>query len=209
MDTAGIRKKAKVHENLEFYSVLRAFRAIEEADVCMLMIDAVMGLESQDLSIISIIVKRNKGLVILVNKWDLIKDKETNTARDIENKIKHKLAPFNDVPIIFVSVLEKQRISKALDAALGVYENRNRKIQTSEFNNHLQEWVEKVPPPTFRGKPVKIKYGNQLPLAYPAFALFTNYPDAIKESYRNYIINQIRQQWNFTGIPFKVFFRKK
>jgi len=209
VDTAGIRKKAKVHENLEFYSVLRAIRAIEEADICMLMIDAVMGIEAQDLAIVSLIIKRNKGMVILVNKWDLKKDKETNTARDMELKIKEKLSPFKDVPIVFISALNKQRISRALDVALQVYDNRTRKIKTSEFNEVLQEIIQKVPPPSHRGQFVKIKYGNQLPLPYPAFAIFCNYPQAVKVSYRNYIENQIRERYDFQGVPISIFFRKK
>lgn len=209
VDTAGIRKKAKVHENLEFYSVLRAIRAIEEADICLLMIDAVMGIESQDLSIVSLIIKRNKGMIILVNKWDLVKDKETNTARDIEIKIKEKLQPFKDVPIVFISALNKQRISRALDLAMKVYENRTRKIKTSEFNDFLQEVIQKVPPPSHRGKFVKIKYGNQLPLPYPAFAIFCNYPGAVKVSYKNYIENQIRERYDFEGVPMSIFFRQK
>ena len=209
VDTAGIRKKAKVHENLEFYSVLRAIRAIEEADICMLMIDAVMGIEAQDLAIISLIIKRNKGLVILVNKWDLKKDKETNTARDIEIKIKEKLSPFNDVPIVFISALKKQRISRALDVAMQVHENRKRKIKTSEFNEVLQDIIQKLPPPSHRGQFVKIKYGNQLPLPYPAFAVFCNYPAAVKLSYKNYMENQIRERYDFSGVPISIFFRKK
>jgi len=209
VDTAGIRKKAKVHENLEFYSVLRAIRAIEEADICMLMIDAVMGIEAQDLAIISLIIKRNKGMVILVNKWDLKKNKETNTARDMEIKIKEKLSPFKDVPIVFISALNKQRISRALDVSLQVYENRTRKIKTSEFNEVLQEIIQKVPPPSHRGQFVKIKYGNQLPLPYPAFAIFCNYPQAVKLSYRNYLENQIRERYDFSGVPISIFFRKK
>lgn len=209
IDTAGIRKKAKVHENLEFYSVLRAVRAIEESDICILMIDAQMGIESQDLSIISLIVKRNKGLVILVNKWDLVKNKETNTARDIENKIKEKLAPFNDVPILFTSVVEKQRVFQALDAAFKVHENRSRKIKTSTLNEFLQDIITKVAPPTFRGNQIKLKYMTQLPIAYPSFAIFCNYPDQVKESYKNYILNKMRAKFDFEGVPIRIYFRKK
>jgi len=209
VDTAGIRKKAKVHENLEFYSVLRAIRAIEEADVCLMMLDATTGIEAQDLAIISLVIKRNKGLVILVNKWDLKKEKETNTARDIENKIKQKMAPFNDVPIAFISVLEKQRISRALDLAMEVYENRNRKIKTSEFNDFLQDAIERVAPPAHRGRFIKIKYGNQLHLAYPAFTLFCNHPESVKPAYKGYLENQLREKFNFTGVPISIFFRKK
>ncbi len=209
IDTAGIRKKAKVHENLEFYSVLRAIRSIEEADVVILMIDAQTGVETQDLSIFSLAVKRHKGVVILVNKWDLVKDKETNTARDYEEKIKSKLAPFNDVPILFISVHEKQRIFKALDVALEVFENRTRKIKTSELNDVMLSEIEKIPPPSHRGKYIKIKYVSQLPIAYPAFAFFCNYPDHVKANYRNFLNNKIRQNWNFKGVPISIFFRKK
>lgn len=209
IDTAGIRKKAKVHENLEFYSVLRAIRAIEESDVIILMIDAQTGLESQDLSIFSLAVKRHKGVVILVNKWDLVEDKETNTAKEFEAPIKQKLAPFNDVPVLFVSVLQKQRIFKALDVALEVFENRNRRLKTSVLNEIMLEEINKIPPPSHRGKFIKIKYVTQLPLAYPAFAFFCNYPDHVKTNYRNFLNNKLREHFNFKGVPISVFFRKK
>lgn len=209
IDTAGIRKKAKVHENLEFYSVLRAIRAIEESDVIILMIDAQTGLESQDLSIFSLAVKRHKGVVILVNKWDLVEDKETNTAKEFETRIKQKLAPFNDVPVLFVSVLQKQRIFKALDVALEVFENRNRRLKTSVLNEIMLEEINKIPPPSHRGKFIKIKYVTQLPLAYPAFAFFCNYPDHVKTNYRNFLNNKLREHFNFKGVPISVFFRKK
>ena len=209
IDTAGIRKKAKVHENLEFYSVLRAIRAIEESDVVILMLDAQNGLESQDLSIFSLAAKRNKGILILVNKWDLVKEKETNTAKEFEDKLKEKLAPFNDVPIMFISVHEKQRIFKALDAALDVYANRTRKIKTSELNEVMLDEIEKIPPPSHRGKFIKIKYVTQLPLAYPAFAFFCNYPDHVKANYRNFLNNKLRQHFDFKGVPISIFFRKK
>ncbi len=208
IDTAGIRKKAKVHENLEFYSVMRAIKALDEADVCMLMIDAQTGVEAQDLSIFRLAIKRNKGIVILVNKWDL-KDKETNTARDFEKEVRNRLAPFNDVPIIFTSVLEKQRIFKAVEAALKVYENRQRRIKTSELNEIMQEAIERTPPPAYRGRFMKIKYVTQLPTYYPAFAFFCNNPKYIKESYRNYLENQLRKNFDFTGVPISVFFREK
>lgn len=208
IDTAGIRKKAKVHENLEFYSVMRAIKALDEADVCMLMIDAQTGVEAQDLSIFRLAIKRNKGIVILVNKWDL-KDKETNTARDFEKEVRNRLAPFNDVPIIFTSVLEKQRIFKAVEAALKVYENRQRKIKTSELNEIMQEAIERTPPPAYRGRFMKIKYVTQLPTYYPAFAFFCNNPKYIKESYRNFLENQLRKNFDFTGVPISVFFREK
>ena len=208
IDTAGIRKKAKVHENLEFYSVMRAIKALDEADVCLLMIDAQTGVEAQDLSIFRLAIKRNKGVVILVNKWDL-KEKETNTARDFEKEVRNRLAPFNDVPVIFTSVLEKQRIFKAVEAALEVYENRQRKIKTSELNQIMLEAIERTPPPAYRGRFIKIKYVTQLPTYYPAFAFFCNSPKHIKESYRNYLENQLRKNFNFTGVPISVFFRNK
>ena len=208
IDTAGIRKKAKVHENLEFYSVMRALRAMEESDVTLLLIDAQTGVEAQDMSIFTLAMKRNKGVVILVNKWDLIK-KETNTARDMEIEIKNKLAPFNDVPVIFISVLEKQRIAKALDAAIQVFENRNRRIQTSKLNEVMQEVIDRNPPPAHRGAYIKIKYITQLPTYYPAFAFFCNNPKYIKPSYKNFLENQLRKHFEFTGTPISVFFREK
>jgi len=208
IDTAGLRKKRQVEENLEFYSVIRTVRAIEEADVCILMIEATSGIESQDLSILQLVLRRNKGLVILVNKWDLM-DKETNTARDMEKVIRQKIAPFSDVPILFVSVHEKQRIFKALETALQVAENRSRKISTSKLNELIEEAVEKQSPPSFRGHLIKIKYGTQLPLHYPAFAMFCNYPDEVKENYRNFLENQIREKFEFTGSPIRIFFKQK
>lgn len=208
IDTAGIRKKARVHENLEFYSVMRAIRAMEESDVCILMVDAQTGIESQDMAIFRIAAKRNKGIVLVVNKWDLIQ-KETNTARDLEKEYKNKLAPFNDLPIIFVSALEKQRIFKAIEAGLQVYENRNRRIKTSALNEIMQEAIEKYPPPAHRGKYIKIKYITQLPTYYPAFAFFCNYPKHIKEPYKNYLENQLRKHFDFSGVPVSVFFREK
>ncbi|HFB99874.1 MAG TPA: ribosome biogenesis GTPase Der [Phaeodactylibacter sp.] len=208
IDTAGIRRKARVHENLEFYSVMRALRAMEEADVTLLLIDAQTGLEAQDMSIFSLAIKRNKGIVILVNKWDLI-NKETNTARDIELELRKKLAPFNDVPIVFISVLEKQRIAKALDTALQVYENRNRRIRTSELNEVMHEAIDRNPPPSHRGSFIKIKYITQLPTYYPAFAFFCNNPKYIKPSYKNYLENQLRKNFEFSGVPISVFFREK
>jgi GTP-binding protein len=208
IDTAGIRKKAKVHENLEFYSVMRAIRALEESDVCILMIDARDGIEGQDLSILGLARKRNKGIVILVNKWDLI-EKETNTARDYEKELREKIAPFDDVPIIFVSATEKQRIFKAIEAALEVYENRQQKIKTSVLNEIMQKVIEKYPPPSHRGRFVKIKYVTQLPTYFPAFAFFCNNPKYVKENYKNYLENQLRSNFNFTGVPIGIFFRQK
>lgn len=208
IDTAGMRKKAKVHENLEFYSVMRAIKAIEESDVCILMIDAVMGVEAQDLSIFRLAQKRNKGIVILMNKWDLIA-KETNTARDIEQEVRRRFAPFTDLPIIFVSATEKQRIMKAVDVALEVYANRSRRIPTSKLNDVMQEVMERNPPPSQRGRYVKIKYVTQLPLAYPAFAFFCNNPKHVRDSYKHFLENQLREHFDFTGVPMSIFFRQK
>ncbi|MFT5265997.1 MAG: GTP-binding protein [Polaribacter sp.] len=208
IDTAGMRKKAKVHENLEFYSVMRAIKAMDEADVCFIMLDAQDGLEMQDLSIFSLAVKRNKGIVVLVNKWDLAK-KETNTARDFENKLKERLSPFNDIPVIFISALEKQRIFKAIDKGLEVFKNRQQKIKTSTLNDVIGDAIERNPPPSHRGKFIKIKYITQLPVYYPAFAFFCNYPKHVKENYRNYIENQMRKNFDFEGVPLSIFFRQK
>ena len=208
IDTAGMRKKAKVHENLEFYSVMRAIKSIEEADVCLVMIDAQTGVEAQDLAILGIAQKRNKGIVILVNKWDLV-EKETNSARDMEKEIKERIAPFNDIPILFVSATEKQRIFKAIEAGLEVFENRSRKIMTSKLNEVMLEAIERYGPPAHRGKFIKIKYVTQLPTYWPAFAFFCNHPKHIKENYKNYLENQLRKNFNFTGVPISIFFRKK
>lgn len=208
IDTAGIRKKAKVHEDLEFYSVMRAIQAIEEADVCILMIDAQTGMEAQDMSIFRLAQRRNKGIVILVNKWDLI-EKETNTARDFEAAIKEKIAPFTDVPILFVSTLEKQRIFRAVEIALEVYENRARKIKTSELNDKILPEIERTPPPSHRGHYIKIKYITQLPTAYPAFIFFCNHPKHVKENYKLFLENRMREHFTFTGTPISVFFRQK
>lgn len=208
IDTAGMRKKAKVHENLEFYSVMRAIKSIEESDVCFLMIDAQTGVEAQDMKIFRLAQQRNKGMVILVNKWDLI-EKETNTARDMEREIRDKIAPFNDIPIVFISVKEKQRIFKAIEQGVRVFENRTRKIRTSDLNELMQEKIERVPPPTYRGSYVKIKYVTQLPIYYPAFAFFCNNPKHLRESYKNYLENQLRESYDFSGVPITIHFRKK
>jgi GTP-binding protein len=208
IDTAGLRKKTKVHENLEFYSVMRAIKALEEADVCLVMIDGTIGVEQQDLSILRLAQRRHKGIVILINKWDLVK-KETNTARDLEKEIRFKIAPFTDVDIIFVSALEKQRIFKAVELALEVYENRTKRIGTSVLNNWLEETIENYKPPMFRGKTISIKYMTQARTHYPGFAFFSNYPQHINESYRNYLENKLRATFKFTGVPMSLFFRKK
>lgn len=208
IDTAGLRKKAKVHEDLEFYSVMRAINAIEESDICILMIDVNEGMNAQDLAIFSLITKRNKGVVILANKWDLT-EKETNTLRDTEAKIKERLSPFSDVQIIFTSVLEKQRIFNAVEAALVVYENRQRKIATSKLNEVMQEAMERNPPPAHRGKFIKIKYVTQLPTYFPAFAFFCNYPKHVKDSYKQYLENQLRDHFDLSGVPIAIYFRSK
>jgi GTP-binding protein len=209
IDTAGIRKKAKVHENLEFYSVMRAIKAIEEADICILMIDAQTGMEAQDMSIFRLAQRRKKGIVILVNKWDLVENKETNTARDFEKEVKEKIAPFTDVPILFISTLEKQRIFRAVEAALEVNENRGRRIKTSELNDKILPEIERTPPPAHRGHFIKIKYITQLPTPYPAFIFFCNHPKHVKESYRQFLENRLRDHFAFTGTPIAIFFRQK
>ena len=209
IDTAGIRRKNKVNEDLEFYSVIRAIKALDEADVCMLLIDAGKGITAQDLAIYSLAEKKGKGLVVLVNKWDLIEDKKTNTAKDYEKELKQRLAPFNDVPIVFISVTEKQRIFQSIEAALQVYENRVQKIPTSKLNDILLKAIESYHPPVVRGNQVKIKYITQLPVHTPTFAFFCNYPDDIKTPYKNYLENQLREHFNLKGVPIRIFFRKK
>jgi len=208
VDTAGLRKKGKVKENLEFYSVMRAIRAIESADVCLLLIDATQGFESQDLNILYLIQRNRKGVVVLVNKWDLVA-KETNTAKQMEKTIRDKIAPFQDVPIIFTSALSKIRIKKVLDTALEVYKNRTRKIPTSKLNQIILAAVSAHYPPAYRGKEIKIKYVTQLPTLAPSFALFCNYPEQIKDPYKRFIENRLREQFNFTGVPIQIYFRKK
>jgi GTP-binding protein len=208
IDTAGIRRKAKVHEDLEFYSVIRAIKAMDEADVCLLMLDAQKGITAQDLSIFAMAVKKGKGIVVLVNKWDLI-SKETNTAKDFENTLKERLAPFTDIPILFISAKEKTRIFKVIETALEVYENRKKVIPTSQLNEVMLKAIEAYRPPVVRGNAVKIKYITQLPTHVPSFAFFTNHPDEIKEPYKNYLENQLRQKFKFTGVPVRIFFRKK
>ncbi|MDB5251260.1 MAG: ribosome biosis GTPase Der [Flaviaesturariibacter sp.] len=208
IDTAGIRKKAKVHEDLEFYSVIRAIKAVDEADVCMMLIDAEKGITAQDLSIYSLASRKGKGLVVIVNKWDLVA-KETNTARDYEANLKKRLAPFNDVPIVFVSVLEKTRIFKAIEVALDVYESRQRRIPTSQLNEVMLEAMKTYHAPVVRGHSVSIKYVTQLPTRVPSFAFFANFPDDIKQPYKNYLENKLRENFDFKGVPLRLFFRKK
>jgi len=209
IDTAGIRRKAKVHEDLEFYSVIRAIKALDEADVCLLMLDAGKGITAQDLAIFALAVKKGKGVVVLVNKWDLVEDKKTNTTRDYEKELKQRLAPFSDVPILFISVTEKQRIFKSIEAALEVYANRQRKISTSQLNEVMLKAVEAYHPPVVRGNLIKIKYITQLPAHTPTFAFFCNYPDDVKAPYMHYLENQLREKFNFKGVPVRLFFRKK
>lgn len=209
IDTAGIRKKNKEKDDLEFYSVIRAIKAMDEADICMLLIDAEKGITAQDINIYSLAARKGKGIVLLVNKWDLIPDKQTNTARDYEKGIKSRLAPFNDVPIIFISALEKTRIFKGIEAALDVYENKQKRIPTSQLNEMMLKAVEAYRAPVVRGNTVKIKFITQLPTHVPSFAFFTNYPDDIKTPYKNYLENQLRLHFNFTGVPIRIFFRKK
>jgi len=209
VDTAGLRKKRQVTEDIEFYSVLRSIRAIEESDICLLMLDATRGVESQDLNIFNLIIKNKKGVVILVNKWDLEEEKSSNSAKDYEDIIKERIAPFTDVPILFISVLTKQRIFKALETAMAVYENRKRRIKTSELNNVLLAAIQHYGPPAIKGKYVKIKYVTQLPTETPAFALFCNLPQYVKDPYRRYIENKLRETFDFTGVPLQIYFRKK
>ncbi len=208
IDTAGIRRKTKVHEDLEFYSVIRAIKAMDEADVCLLMLDASHGITAQDLNIFSLAVKKGKGIVLLINKWDLM-TKETNTAKEYEKELKERLAPFTDLPILFISVTDKTRIFKAVESALEVYENRQRKIPTSELNEVMLKAVESYHPPVVRGHPLKIKYITQLPTQVPSFAFFCNFPDDVKQPYKNYLENKLRENFNFTGVPLRLFFRKK
>jgi GTPase len=208
VDTAGLRKKAKVHENIEFYSVMRSIRAIENSDVCLLLVDAQDGFEAQDVNIFSLATRNNKGVVILVNKWDLI-EKDHKTVKEFEAGIKERIAPFTDVPIIFTSVVTKQRILKALEAATRVFENRTKKIPTNKLNETLLPIIEKNPPPAVKDKYVKIKYITQLPIHYPSFAFFCNLPQYVKDSYARFLENQIRQNWDFSGVPIRLFFRKK
>lgn len=209
IDTAGIRKKQKVEEDLEFYSVMRAIRAVEEADVCMLVLDATQGIESQDLNILRLAQKRHKGVVILVNKWDLIENKSTNSTRDYEYAIKKRMAPFDDIPVLFISVHEKQRIFQAIEAAMEVYENRTRRIKTSELNELMLGIIETTPPPSVHSRYPKFKYITQLPTHYPSFAFFVNNPNYVRDSYKQFLENQLRQHFNFKGVPIELYMRSK
>ena len=208
VDTAGIRKKSKVKEDLEFYSVMRAVRTIEYSDVVILMVDATRGFESQDQNIFWLADKNRKGVIILINKWDLV-EKETNTMRDFEAQVRRQIAPFTDVPIIFTSVLTKQRLLKAIETAVEVFENRKRRIPTSKLNETMLEIVQQNSPPATKGKYVKIKYCMQLPTPTPQFAFFSNLPQYVKEPYKRYVENQLRAHYNFSGVPITIYFRQK
>ena len=208
VDTAGLRKKGKVSEDIEFYSVMRAVKTIENSDICLLLLDATRGIEAQDLNIMSLIQKNNKGMIVLVNKWDLI-EKENNTTVVFEKDIREKTAPFTDYPILFISAINKQRIHKVLELVEQVNLNRNRKISTSELNEVMLQIVKNNPPPAIKGKYVKIKYVTQLPIYTPAFAFFCNLPQYVKDPYKRYLENRMREKFNFTGVPIRLFFRKK
>ncbi|WP_428224538.1 ribosome biogenesis GTPase Der [Flavobacterium sp.] len=208
VDTAGIRRKAKVKEDLEFYSVMRSVRAIEHSDVCILMIDATRGFEGQDQNIFWLAEKNRKGIVILVNKWDLV-EKDTMTTKLYEAKIREEIAPFTDVPILFVSALTKQRLLKALETAVQVYENKKQRISTSKFNEYMLNIIEHMPPPALKGKYIKIKYCMQLPTQSPQFVFFANLPQYVKEPYKRFLENKIRDNWNFEGVPMDIYIREK
>ena len=208
VDTAGLRKKKNVHENLEFYSVMRSVRAIEHADVCVLIIDAERGFEAQDQRIFHIADRNKKGVVILVNKWDLV-EKETGTTKAFEEKIREKIAPFSDVPILFISALNKQRLLKGLETAIQVYNDRVQKISTSKLNDVMLPFIEQNPPPALKGKYIRIKYCTQLPVATPTFAFFANLPQYIKDPYKRFIENKLRANFDFSGVPIQIYFRKK
>jgi GTP-binding protein len=208
VDTAGLRKRTKVKEDVEFYSTMRSIRAIEDSDVCILMLDATRGMEAQDVSIFHLIERNKKGVVILVNKWDLV-EKDNSSTNAFTKAIKERIAPFVDVPIVFISALTKQRILKALETAVEVYENRTRKVKTSELNEVMLEAIEAYPPPSIKGKFVKIKYVTQLPSQTPSFAFFANLPQYVKDPYRRYLENKIREKFDFAGVPVQIFIRKK
>jgi GTPase len=208
VDTAGVRKKSKVFEDIEFFSVMRAIRSIENSDVCLLMVDATQGFESQDLNIFSLIEKNHKGVVIVVNKWDLV-EKETNSTKNYEEFIRSKIAPFTDVPIVFTSVTHKQRIHKALETATQVYQNRSKRIPTRRLNDTLLPIFTATPPPTYKGKDVKVKYITQIKTSYPSFVFFCNLPQYIKDPYKRFTENRLREFFDFSGVPIEIYFRKK
>lgn len=210
VDTAGIRKKGKINEDLEYYSVIRSIRAIENSDVCVLMIDATRGIESQDLNIFSLIQKNKKGLVVCVNKWDLVEEKSQKVITTFTNAIRERLAPFTDFPILFISAMTKQRIFKVLETVQQVYENRQRRISTAKLNETMLPIIENYPPPAWKGKYIKIKYITQLPaVSIPSFAFFCNLPQWIKDPYKRFLENKIRENWNFSGTPINIFIREK
>lgn len=207
-DTAGLRKKGKVQEDIEFYSVMRSIRAIEASDVCLLLIDATRGIEAQDINIFNLIIRNKKGAVILVNKWDLV-EKDHKTTKEFTEAIKDRIAPFNDIPIIFTSALTKQRILKAFETAMEVYENRKKKVKTSKLNELLLEAIENFPPPSNKGKFIKIKYITQLPTPTPTFAFYANLPQYVKDPYKRFLENKIREYFNFTGVPISIVVKSK
>jgi GTP-binding protein len=209
IDTAGLRKRNKAMEDIEFYSVMRSIRSIENSDVCIMMVDAQKGIESQDMSIFNLIVKNKKGCVLVVNKWDLVENKDSNTMKRMQEEIMSKIAPFNDIPIIFTSIINKQRLLNVLDAASKVYENRSRKIQTSRLNEVMLEEIGNYPPPSVKGKYIKIKYVTQLPTPSPSFAFFCNLPQYVREDYRRFLENKLRKHFEFTGVPIQIYFRQK
>lgn len=210
VDTAGIRKKNKVTEDLEYYSVMRSIRAIENSDVCILMIDAERGIESQDLNIFQLIQKNNKSLVVVVNKWDLVEEKSSTVMNEYERAIRHRMAPFDDFPIIFASALTKQRIFKVLETAKDVYQNRKKRVSTAKLNEEMLPLIEAYPPPSIKGKYIKIKYCMQLPeTQIPSFVFYANLPQYVKEPYRRFLENKIRERWDFSGTPINIFIRQK
>jgi len=208
VDTAGLRKKSKVSENIEFYSVMRSIRAIENSDVCLILIDATQGFESQDQNIFHLAEKNRKGVVIVVNKWDLV-NKETNTHKEFEERIRQQIAPFSDVPIVFTSVITKQRIIKTLEIARDVYKRRSIRITTSKLNDLMLPIIQNTPPPALKGKFIRIKYITQLKTSFPAFAFFCNHPQYVKDAYKRFLENQLREHFDFTGVPIQIYFREK
>lgn len=208
-DTAGLRKKGKVNEDIEFYSVMRSIRAIENSDVCILLIEANEGILAQDMNILSLVLKNKKGLVIMVNKWDLIQNKDANSMKEFRDAILSRIAPFTDVPIVFTSVHEKQRILKTLEAAIKVFKNRKKKISTSKLNKFFLPLIEKQPPPSVKGKFVKVKFVSMLPTYKPTFVFYCNHPQYVKEPYKRFIENRLRGEFDYTGVPIQLFFRKK
>ena len=208
IDTAGLRKKKKVEEDLEFYSVMRTIRAIENSDVCILMCDASQGFDAQDLNIFSLAARNRKGIVVVMNKWDLV-EKDNKTHKQYEDLVRQRIAPFTDVPIIFTSVINKQRIYKVLETAIEVHKNRSRKISTSELNDVMLPIINQTPPPMNKDKVIRIKYVTQLKTSFPAFAFFCNLPQYVKDSYKRFLENQIREHWNYSGVPMEIYFRRK